>query len=71
MKRYCLWELRQMEKLIWRYETMIELYVKLVIAGKRTCDSENKYVLQVPEHLKGQVLQELEKQGYDANGQKV
>lgn len=71
MKRYCLWELSQIEELVWGYETMIELYVKLVIAGKRTCDSANNEVLQVPEHLKGQVLQELEHRGYDANGQKV
>jgi hypothetical protein len=50
---------------------MIDLYVCLVIAGKRTCDEKNKNVRQVPRHLKDDVLEELKAQGYDGNGQKI
>ena len=50
---------------------MIDLYVGLVIAGKRTCDPEDKKVRQVPKNLRDDVIAELEAQGYDKNGQKL
>lgn len=50
---------------------MIDLYVTLVIAGKRTCDENNKDVKIVPEEHRADVLEVLKKKGYDANGQKI
>ena len=50
---------------------MIDLYVGLVIRGKRTCDENNKKVRLVPKNLRADVLEELKKQGYDANGKEV
>lgn len=47
---------------------MIEMYYKLVIAGRRTCDKDNKEVTQVPEALRADVLDMLTKDGRDANG---
>lgn len=50
---------------------MIDLYVGLVINGKRTCDENNKKVRLVPKHLREDVISELKKQGYDKNGDKI
>ncbi|NMW84222.1 hypothetical protein HKO22_00485 [Peptoniphilus sp. AGMB00490] len=50
---------------------MIDLYVGLVIRGKRTCDVKNKEVKLVPAHLREKVIEELKNQGYDENGKKI
>lgn len=50
---------------------MIDLYVGLVIRGKRTCDVNNKKVRQVPKHLRDEVIGELKAQGYDENGKEI
>lgn len=50
---------------------MIDLYVGLVIRGKRTCDVKNKEVKLVPVNLRDAVIEELKNQGYDENGKKV
>ncbi len=50
---------------------MIDLYVGLVIRGKRTCDVNNKKVRQVPKHLREAVIAELKAQGYDENGKEI
>lgn len=50
---------------------MIDLYVGLVIRGKRTCDVKNTKVRQVPKHLRDEVIAELKAQGYDENGKKI
>ena len=49
---------------------MAEVYFKLVVAGRRTCDSTNAEVQQVPATMKDAVLALLTKRGYDANGQR-
>lgn len=50
---------------------MIDLYVGLVIRGKRTCDVKNKEVKLVPANLREAVIAELKAGGYDENGKKV
>lgn len=50
---------------------MIDLYVGLVIRGKRTCDVKNTKVRQVPKHLRDAVIAELKAQGYDENGKET
>ena len=50
---------------------MIDLYVGLVIRGKRTCDVKNKEVKLVPANLRDAVIEELKNQGYDESGKKV
>lgn len=50
---------------------MIDLYVGLVIRGKRTCDVNNKKVNLVPVNLREAVIAELKAQGYDENGKKI
>lgn len=50
---------------------MIDLYVGLVIRGKRTCDVNNKKVKLVPANLRETVIEELKNQGYDENGKKI
>lgn len=50
---------------------MIDLYVGLVIRGKRTCDVNNKKVRQVPKLLRDAVIAELKAQGYDENGKEI
>lgn len=50
---------------------MIDLYVGLVIRGKRTCDVNNKEVKLVPANLREVVIKELKNQGYDENGKKI
>lgn len=50
---------------------MIQLYMMLVKAGKRTCDLQNKEVPAVPENLQQKVKDALRKQGYDENGNRI
>lgn len=50
---------------------MIDLYVGLVIRGKRTCDVNNKKVKLVPKHLREAVLEDLKALGLDADGMPV
>lgn len=50
---------------------MIDLYVGLVINGKRTCDVNNKKVKQVPSIWRDAVIAELKARGYDENGKKI
>lgn len=50
---------------------MIEMYVTLVINKKRTCDSTNKEVPMVPKIYLEQVKDELNRRGYDGNGNKM
>lgn len=50
---------------------MIDLYVGLVIRGRRTCDVNNKDVKLVPANLRDAVITELKGQGYDENGKKI
>lgn len=50
---------------------MIDLYVGLVIRGRRTCDVNNKDVKLVPANLRDAVIAELKRQGYDENGKKI
>lgn len=50
---------------------MVELYVGLVIAGRRTCDEKNKKVKLVPKHLREEVAASLKAKGYDSNGQEL
>lgn len=47
---------------------MVDMYVALVIAGRRTCNPENKTVTQVPTRYKQPVLEELTALGLDADG---
>ena len=50
---------------------MVDMYVALVIAGKRTCDTENKNVKQVPVRYREAVIAELEAMGLNANGDPI
>lgn len=50
---------------------MIELYVDLVINGRRTCDEKNKKVKLVPKHLRVDVMNALKEKGYDGNGKEI
>lgn len=47
---------------------MLDVYVGLVIAQRRTCNPENKSVPQVPKRYREPVLAELEALGLDADG---
>ncbi len=47
---------------------MRDMYVALVIAGRRTCNPENKSVVQVPARYRKVVLDELTALGLDADG---
>lgn len=47
---------------------MVDMYVALVIAGRRTCNPENKEVPLVPTRYRAKVLTELEALGLDADG---
>ncbi len=48
---------------------MVDMYVALVIAGRRTCDTSNTKVRLVPSVWRTQVLADLDALGLDANGQ--
>lgn len=50
---------------------MVDMYLALVIAGRRTCDKNNKTVKLVPTRYLNAVLAELEALGLDANGNPV
>ncbi|MGN1013850.1 MAG: CD1375 family protein [Butyricicoccus sp.] len=47
---------------------MTELYYNLVLAHKRTCNSENTEIKLVPATVRAAVLELLEANGYDADG---
>lgn len=47
---------------------MKEMYYKLVIAHKRTCNESNKTVPLVPVTYRAAVLEMLKADGYDADG---
>ena len=47
---------------------MVDMYLALVIAGRRTCDKNNKTVKMVPTNFINAVMVELEALGLDANG---
>ena len=50
---------------------MVDMYVALVIAGRRTCNPENKSVPLVPTRYRKAVITELEALGLDADGNPV
>lgn len=50
---------------------MVDMYVALVIAGRRTCNPENKEVTLVPTRYRAKVLTELEALGLDADGNPI
>ena len=50
---------------------MRDMYVALVIAGRRTCNTENKAVRQVPAKYREIVLEDLTALGLDADGNPV
>ena len=50
---------------------MIDMYLALVIAGRRTCNPDNKKVTLVPVRYRSKVLEELESLGLDADGNPV
>ena len=47
---------------------MVDLYIALVIAGRRTCNTENNEVTQVPTRYRDVVIKELEVLGLDTDG---
>ena len=47
---------------------MLDLYVGLVVAGRRTCNPENKKVRLVPMIWRELVLKDLEALGLDSDG---
>lgn len=50
---------------------MVDMYVALVIAGRRTCNADNAEVTKVPERYRQTVLEELTALGLDADGNPV
>lgn len=50
---------------------MVDMYVALVIAGRRTCNPENKSIPLVPTRYRKAVTTELEALGLDADGNPV
>ena len=47
---------------------MVDLYIALVIVGRRTCNTENNEVTQVPTRYRDVVIKELEVLGLDTDG---
>lgn len=47
---------------------MVDMYVALVIAGRRTCNEDNKTVPLVPKKWREAVLADLEAIGLDGDG---
>lgn len=47
---------------------MVDMYVALVMAGRRTCNAENKSVPIVPLKWRAAVLEDLTALGLDADG---
>jgi hypothetical protein len=54
-----------------RFLNMVDMYLALVIAGRRTCNPENKSVPLVPTRYRKAVTTELEALGLDADGNPV
>lgn len=50
---------------------MLDMYVALVIAGRRTCNTNNRAVKQVPANYRDAVLADLEALGLDADGKEI
>ena len=50
---------------------MLDMYVALVIAGRRTCNRENKAVRLVPANYREAVMADLEALGLDADGREM
>ena len=50
---------------------MVDMYLALVIAGRRTCNPETAGVTKVPERYREAVLEELTALGLDADGNPV
>ena len=50
---------------------MVDMYVALVIAGRRTCNEKNKSVPLVPLKWRSAVLADLEALGLDADGNAI
>lgn len=50
---------------------MVDMYLALVIAGRRTCNPETVGVTKVPERYREAVLAELTALGLDADGNPV
>ena len=50
---------------------MTDMYLALVMAGRRTCNPDNKKVRQVPTKYRATVLADLEALGLDADGNPV
>lgn len=51
--------------------SMVDMYVGLVIAHRRTCNPENKTVRLVPKIWRDDVLADLTVLGYDADGNRL
>lgn len=47
---------------------MVDLYIALVIAGRRTCNTKNNEVTQVPTRYRDVVIEELTALGLDTDG---
>ena len=50
---------------------MVDMYVALVIAGRRTCNQENREVKLVPARYREAVLADLAALGLDADGKEI
>lgn len=50
---------------------MVEMYYKLVLAGKRTCNEENSDITLVPKIHRAAVIKMLEENGYDKDGKVI
>lgn len=50
---------------------MVDMYLALVIAGRRTCNPDNKNVTLVPANYRSLVLVELTALGLDADGKPI
>ena len=54
-----------------RFLNMVDMYLALVIAGRRTCNPDNKSVPLVPTRYRKAVTAELEALGLDADGNAI
>jgi hypothetical protein len=52
-------------------KNMVDMYVALVINGRRTCNEENKSVPLVPKKWRGKVLEDLTALGLDSDGNPI
>lgn len=52
-------------------KNMVDMYVALVINGRRTCNEENKTVPLVPKKWRDKVLEDLTALGLDADGNPI